>query len=248
MMVGAFRRQSRPGRRTRRGEPGRSRSAAMGGRRDGGSQRAAVDDKMLGDEDPRQRPRPRRRWRWAVGTENGMSEKSTLDAAEVARFAALAEEWWNPSGAGWRRSHRLQPLGELAYVKEAICRKIRPRTRKTPRALTGLSPSSTSGLRRRADDRAALPHGGDRHGHRTGPGECEPSPPATPRKAGGPGDRLSRPSPSRRRRARPERFDVVTILEVVEHVSDVPPRFVAACASVVKPGGVDDRRDHQSNA
>src|SRR5262249_37527604 len=36
--------------------------------------------------------------------------------------------------------------------------------------------------------------------------------------------------------ALPDRFDVVTLLEVVEHVADMPA-FVAAAASLVKPGG-----------
>src|SRR5262249_36017118 len=37
--------------------------------------------------------------------------------------------------------------------------------------------------------------------------------------------------------ARSDRFDVVTILEVVEHVPDVPS-FVATAASVLKPGAM----------
>ena len=61
-----------------------------------------------------------------------MTEKSTLDAAEVARFAALADEWWNPSGP-LAPLHRLNPL-RLAYVKDAICGKF-GRDPKDPRAL-----------------------------------------------------------------------------------------------------------------
>src|SRR4051794_11428432 len=64
-----------------------------------------------------------------------MTGKSTIDAAEIARFAALADEWWNPTGP-LAPLHRLNPL-RLAYVKDAICRK-HGRDAKDPLALSGL--------------------------------------------------------------------------------------------------------------
>jgi len=55
-----------------------------------------------------------------------LSEKSAKNAAahgtiqpeEIARFSALAEEWWNPHGA-MRPLHRLNPI-RLAYIQQRI--------------------------------------------------------------------------------------------------------------------------------
>ena len=65
-----------------------------------------------------------------------MSEKSTIDEKEVARFAALADEWWNPSGP-LAPLHRMNPL-RLIYLKDTICKKF-GREWKDPRALVGLT-------------------------------------------------------------------------------------------------------------
>jgi len=43
-------------------------------------------------------------------------ESPSVDAAEIARFSALAEEWWDPLGQ-FRPLHRLNPL-RLAYVRD----------------------------------------------------------------------------------------------------------------------------------
>src|ERR1700682_4397572 len=65
-----------------------------------------------------------------------MTEKSTIDPAEVARFAALADKWWNPAGP-LAPLHRLNPL-RLLYLKDTICRKF-GRDWKDRRALAGLT-------------------------------------------------------------------------------------------------------------
>src|ERR1044071_9920856 len=44
----------------------------------------------------------------------------TVDAAEVARFDALAESWWDPRGE-MRALHMINPV-RLAYIRDAACR------------------------------------------------------------------------------------------------------------------------------
>src|SRR5262245_63856781 len=47
---------------------------------------------------------------------------STIDAAEVARFAALADTWWDPAGK-MGMLHKFNPV-RLAFIKEAACRRF----------------------------------------------------------------------------------------------------------------------------
>lgn len=43
----------------------------------------------------------------------------TVDASEIARFTALAAEWWDPSGK-FKPLHRLNPV-RLTYIRDALC-------------------------------------------------------------------------------------------------------------------------------
>lgn len=47
------------------------------------------------------------------------SGASTIDPAEVARFAAMAKEWWAPNGK-MRPLHALNPV-RIAFIKELAC-------------------------------------------------------------------------------------------------------------------------------
>src|SRR4029450_6552402 len=47
---------------------------------------------------------------------------STVDAAEVARFAKLAAEWWDPRGK-MAVLHKFNPV-RLAYIRDAACKKF----------------------------------------------------------------------------------------------------------------------------
>ena len=48
-----------------------------------------------------------------------MSEGSTIDQDEIAKFGALAGTWWDPEG-GMRPLHRLNPA-RLAFIREQTC-------------------------------------------------------------------------------------------------------------------------------
>ena len=45
---------------------------------------------------------------------------TSIDADEVARFAALADEWWDPHG-GMAALHRLNPV-RIAYIRDHLAR------------------------------------------------------------------------------------------------------------------------------
>ena len=51
-----------------------------------------------------------------------MATASTIDEAEVARFSALAEEWWDPRGK-MAVLHKFNPV-RLAYIRDAACKRF----------------------------------------------------------------------------------------------------------------------------
>ncbi|MHB8528340.1 MAG: bifunctional 2-polyprenyl-6-hydroxyphenol methylase/3-demethylubiquinol 3-O-methyltransferase UbiG, partial [Caulobacteraceae bacterium] len=58
-------------------------------------------------------------------------ENSTIDPVEVARFSALAREWWRPRGK-FAPLHRLNPV-RLAFIREkALPRFARQRNERRP--------------------------------------------------------------------------------------------------------------------
>ena len=54
---------------------------------------------------------------------------ASVDQDEVAKFSAIAEEWWDPAGK-FRPLHKLNPT-RLAFIRDHVLRhclrKIRPR-------------------------------------------------------------------------------------------------------------------------
>lgn len=169
---------------------------------------------------------------------------STVDDAEVARFAALAAKWWD-AGGPMRPLHKLNPT-RLAWIKNEIAAHF---------PLPGrASPSSTSRVGRDRDDPNAL---SGLSVLDVGCGAGILSEPLARMGATVTGIDPSAELIAAARLHGPEmdltvdykvatadeiasaggRFDVVMALEVVEHVTDVS-QFVAVCASMVKPGGM----------
>ncbi|MEO8668661.1 MAG: bifunctional 2-polyprenyl-6-hydroxyphenol methylase/3-demethylubiquinol 3-O-methyltransferase UbiG [Bauldia sp.] len=151
-----------------------------------------------------------------------------VDEAEVARFSAMAEEWWDPSGP-LAPLHRLNPI-RLAWIKARLCDRF-GRDPKDPVALTGLRILDvgcggglvTEPLRRLGADVVGIdPSGANIEVARVHAAESN----------------LAidyRADTAESLAEAGERFDAVLILEVVEHVPDVPA-FVFACGAMVKPG------------
>ncbi len=155
---------------------------------------------------------------------------STVDDAEVARFSALADEWWD-FGGKMGVLHKFNPV-RLGYIKEAACRQFE-RDGKRLDSLAGLrildigcgggilcEPLARLGAAVvGADPAAANIEAAKLHAAASGLAIDYRFTTA---------EMLADAS---------ERFDVVLAMEVVEHVADMP-LFVKRCAEMVEPGGL----------
>jgi 2-polyprenyl-6-hydroxyphenyl methylase / 3-demethylubiquinone-9 3-methyltransferase len=155
---------------------------------------------------------------------------STIDAAEVARFAALADTWWDPAGK-MGMLHKFNPV-RLGFIKEAACRRFSrdPKRLDSMAGLRVLDIGCGGGLLSEpiarlgaavvgADPAAANIEAAKVHADREGlPIDYRVTTAEALADAG-------------------ERFDVVLAMEVVEHVADLT-LFVKRCAEMVKPGGL----------
>lgn len=155
---------------------------------------------------------------------------ASVDPAEIAKFTAMAEAWWDPDGK-FRPLHRFNPV-RLEYIRDRLCRHF-GRNPKDKRPLAGLrlldigcgggllsEPLARLGAEMTGLDaaekniRIAALHAAEskldidyRH--------------ATAEDLAAAGDT----------------FDAVLNMEVVEHVADVDS-FLGASAALVRPGGV----------
>lgn len=155
---------------------------------------------------------------------------TTVDASEVARFSALAASWWDADGP-MRPLHRMNPT-RLLWLKRQACAAF-GRDEKDPRALAGLAALDIgcgAGILSEPLARMGATVTG-----------IDPSPAiiaAAKAHAAESGLAIDyRTVTVEEIAATGDTFDLVTALEVVEHVPDMSA-FVAAAASVVRPGGL----------
>ena len=71
-----------------------------------------------------------------------MSTQSTIDEAEVARFSALAETWWDPRGK-MAVLHKFNPV-RLAYIRDAACKRFERDPKKIDCRRRNISPIACS--------------------------------------------------------------------------------------------------------
>src|SRR5438270_10529428 len=155
---------------------------------------------------------------------------STVDADEVARFAGLAADWWDPAGR-MGMLHKFNPV-RLGYIKQAACRQF-ARDAKRLDSLAGLrildigcgggilsEPLARLGATVVGADPAAANIAAAKL-HAAAAGLAIDYRATTAEALADAG----------------ETFDLVLAMEVVEHVADLS-LFVQRCAEMVKPGGL----------
>jgi len=155
---------------------------------------------------------------------------STIDAAEVARFAALADTWWDPAGQ-MGMLHKLNPV-RIGFIKEAACRRFGrdPKRIDSLAGLRFLDIGCGGGILSEPMARlgAAV----------VGADPAEANIEAARVHAAREGLTIDyRATTAEALADLGERFDVVLAMEVVEHVADLT-LFVGRCAEMVKPGGL----------
>ena len=154
---------------------------------------------------------------------------STIDEAEVARFSALAEEWWDPRGK-MAVLHKFNPV-RLAYIRDAACRRFarNPKLLDSLKGLRILDIGCGGGIL--CEPLARL------GANVLGADPAEKNIAAATLHADQSGLSVDyRVTSAEALADAGERFDIVLAMEVVEHVADVN-LFVKRCAEMVKPGG-----------
>ena len=155
---------------------------------------------------------------------------SSIDAQEIAKFEAMAAEWWDPEGK-FRPLHMMNPV-RLDYIVTQIAAEF-GRDRRAPRPFQGLRVLDIGcGGGLVAEPMARL--GAEVVGADAAEGNI-----AVARlHAEQQGLRVDyRATTAESLAGAGEVFDVVLALEIVEHVAD-PPAFIATCRDLVRPGGL----------
>ena len=155
-----------------------------------------------------------------------MVETSILPE-EAERFGALAHDWWDPDGSS-AMLHRLNPV-RLKYLRDQVDRHWQSdECSRTPlEGKSALDVGCGAGLL--AEPLARL--GARVTGIDAAPEVIEVA------RAHAAGQGLAIDYRAGDIQGLDGRFDLVTCMEVVEHVAD-PRAFSRACASVLRPGGV----------
>ena len=155
---------------------------------------------------------------------------TTVDAGEIAKFEAMAAEWWDPNGK-FKPLHMLNPC-RLDYITSQIAAEYE-------RALGSVAPFSGLRILDIGCGGGLLCEPMARLGAEViGVDAAERNIPVARTHAAQSGlDIDYRHTTAEAMAAAGEQFDVVLNMEVVEHVAD-PQLYLNACHALLKPGGL----------
>lgn len=158
------------------------------------------------------------------------AKDATLDAREVERFAAMAREWWDPSGK-FAPLHAMNP-SRLTYIRDQLCSHF-AREERSSSSLAGITIADIGcGGGLLCEPLARL------GAHMTGLDPAEETILAARAHAASQGlDIDYRAERAEALIGTGATFDAVLAMEVVEHVPDVTA-FLKMAGRLVRPGGL----------
>ena len=157
-----------------------------------------------------------------------MTDAPSIDPAEVAKFSAMAAEWWDPTGK-FAPLHKFNPV-RLGFIRDTAAAHFGRKGLKPFEGLSLLDIGCGGGLLCEPMTRLGFTV--------VGADASEKNVKTALTHAAGAGLAIDyRVASAESLVERGAAFDVVLNMEVVEHVADLPG-YLTACTRLVKPGGL----------